>query len=94
MNILLFSDDETLADFCRETVVEMFGPESKLEVGIAGQGNFFGFYLILLAIVDNIKEESVKKEEIPGGQPQQISNAVYKKYMTERDHPMMGWSIE
>jgi hypothetical protein len=41
-------------------------------------GNFFGFYLILLAIVDNIKEKSVKKEEIPGGQPQQISNAVYK----------------
>ena len=42
-------------------------------------GNFFGFYLILLAIVDNIKEKSVKKEEIPDGQSQQISNAVYKK---------------
>jgi hypothetical protein len=46
---------------------------------VPAMGNFFGFYLILLAIVDNIKEKDVKKEEIPGGQPQQISNAVYKK---------------
>jgi signal transduction histidine kinase len=37
MNILLFSNDEKLVDFCREILVEVFGMESKLEVGIPGQ---------------------------------------------------------
>jgi signal transduction histidine kinase len=37
MNILLFSHDKKLADFCRQIQVEMFGMESKLEVGSPGQ---------------------------------------------------------
>ena len=37
MNILLFSNDEKLADFCRETLGEMFGMEAKLEVALPGQ---------------------------------------------------------
>ena len=37
MNILLFSNDEKLADFCREILCEMFGTESRLEVGFPGQ---------------------------------------------------------
>src|SRR5262245_5554965 len=37
MNILLFSDDEKLASFCREMPVEAFGPNSKLEVGSPDQ---------------------------------------------------------
>src|ERR1022692_1908763 len=37
MNILLFSNDGKLADFCRKIVAELFGLESKLEVGFPGQ---------------------------------------------------------
>jgi len=37
MNILLFSHDEKLAGFCLAILVEMFGMESKLEVGFPGQ---------------------------------------------------------
>ena len=37
MNVLLFSNDEKLADFCREILCEMFGTESRLEVGFPGQ---------------------------------------------------------
>ena len=37
MNILLFSNDRELADFCREILGEMFGAEAKLEVGFPGQ---------------------------------------------------------
>jgi len=37
MKILLFSDDEQLAGFCRDVLVDMFGGESKLEVGFPGQ---------------------------------------------------------
>src|SRR5262249_38967474 len=33
MKVLLFSNDEKLASSWRETVVEVFGTESKLEVG-------------------------------------------------------------
>ena len=37
MNILLFSNDRELADFCREILGEMFGAEARLEVGFPGQ---------------------------------------------------------
>ena len=37
MNILLLSNDEKLAQFCREIIVEMFGAGSALEVGLPGQ---------------------------------------------------------
>ena len=37
MNILLFSNDGKLADFCRKILAELFGLESKLEVGFPGQ---------------------------------------------------------
>jgi len=37
MNILLFSNDENLAAFLRQSLLEMFGPESKLEIALRGQ---------------------------------------------------------
>ena len=37
MNLLLFSNDAKLADFCREILVEMFGARSNLEVGFRGR---------------------------------------------------------
>jgi signal transduction histidine kinase len=37
MNVLLFSNDQKLADFCREILDGMFGTESKLEVGFPDQ---------------------------------------------------------
>ena len=37
MNILLFSNDEKLADFCRGILAEMSGMESNLEIGLPGQ---------------------------------------------------------
>lgn len=37
MNILLLSNDERLADFCREILVETFGLESRVDVGSPGQ---------------------------------------------------------
>src|ERR1043166_8577582 len=37
MNIVLFSDDEALASFCREVLIETFGATSKLEVARAGK---------------------------------------------------------
>jgi signal transduction histidine kinase len=37
MNVLLFSNDERLADFCREVLGDMFGPGAKLEVALPGQ---------------------------------------------------------
>lgn len=37
MNIILFSSDEKLATFCREILTEMFGVESKVEIGVPGQ---------------------------------------------------------
>ena len=37
MNIFLFSNDPKLAVFCREILTEMFGVESKVEIGIPGQ---------------------------------------------------------
>ena len=37
MNIILFSNDEKLADFCRGILAEMLGMESKLEIGLPGQ---------------------------------------------------------
>jgi signal transduction histidine kinase len=37
MNILLFSNDEKLAGFCREILAEMFGRDSRLDIGLPGQ---------------------------------------------------------
>lgn len=37
MNILLFSNDQRLAAFCGDVLTEMFGSESKVEIGVPGQ---------------------------------------------------------
>ena len=37
MNVLLFSNDPSLADLCRNTLHEMFGKESKLQMGRPAQ---------------------------------------------------------
>ncbi|HEX3744923.1 MAG TPA: HAMP domain-containing sensor histidine kinase [Bryobacteraceae bacterium] len=37
MNILLFSNDENLAAFCREVLSDVFGAGSNVEIGIPGQ---------------------------------------------------------
>lgn len=37
MNLLLFSNDQKLAAFCGDVLTEVFGAESKVEIGIPGQ---------------------------------------------------------
>src|SRR5690242_19246302 len=67
MNIFLFTKDDDLVVFCREVVVDMFGAESKLEIGLSQipQGND-------LCLWDFVPEETVLPEALDIASPRHL----------------------